>query len=200
MQYIVGLTGLIGSGKSVAAKYFSDIGIDIVDTDHIAHMITNKNGIAIHSIHQEFGKEYITSDNSLNRDKMRKLIFSDKKAKTALEKILHPLIYKESIEQINQSSSLYTIVAVPLLFKSLKFMSIINRSIFVDCNEKTLIKRVISRNGMLTHEVQNIIKSQSPRDTQLLLCDDILSNNQTLNELYNNVLKLDTKYKNLWLN
>lgn len=195
MKFIVGLTGLIGSGKSMVAHKFQHLGIDIIDTDKIAHDITSHNGIAIAKIRQNFGKNYINMENSLDRPKMRELIFSDQHAKIQLENILHPIILKETHKLIAASKSPYTIIAVPLLFKSLTYMSLIHRSIFVDCNKADLIKRVSARSNLSHTQINAILKSQVPPKIQLSLCDDVLDNNHSLPEMYNNVLKLDNKYR-----
>lgn len=195
MKYLIGLTGLIGSGKSVVAKQFMSLGIDVIDTDAIAHEITGKDGAAIRTIKQIFGPGYITVDNTLNRSRMRALIFSDSRAKAQLEEILHPLIFIKTKELIIQSDSIYTIIMVPLLFKSLKYMSFINQSIFIDCTEKTLIKRVMLRNNLNPTQIKTILQAQAPRDLQLSLCDHVLNNNTNMQELYNSVLKLDVRFR-----
>lgn len=200
MKLIIGLTGLIGSGKSVVAEEFQKLGIDIIDTDKIAHEITSTNGTAIDKIRKIFGKNYINPDNSLNRIKMRDLIFNEKSSKLKLENILHPLIIEKTRRLITQSNSPYIIVAVPLLFKSLKYMSFIHRSVFVDCRRNILIKRVIARNNLSRTQINAILENQVARKIQLLLCDDILDNNSTVEEMYNSVLELDHKYRNFCQN
>lgn len=197
MKLIIGLTGLIGSGKSVVADQFARLGVDIIDTDKIAHDITSVNGIAMVMILQQFGKNYVNIDGSLNRDAMRNLVFQNKTAKIQLEKILHPLIYAQSKLQIVQSNSPYVMVIVPLLFKALHYLSLIHRSLFVNCNEDLLISRVMHRNNFTQAQVMSILNQQTPAEIQLSLCDDTISNNDNLQALYNNVLELDQKYRNL---
>lgn len=200
MKYLIGLTGLIGSGKSIVAEEFTRLGIDIIDTDAIAHKITGINGIALENIKNTFGKTYITQDNAMNRIRMRELVFRNLEAKMQLEEILHPLIFAKTEELIAQSTSTYTVIAVPLLFKSLKYMSLIHRSIFVDCSEEQIIERVILRSSLTIPQIKSILENQTPRAIQMSLCDDILNNNKSINELYNSVLKLDAKYKDLYQN
>ena len=134
MQYIVGLTGLIGSGKSIASKIFEEIGIKVIDTDLIAHQITSVNGIAIPQIIKQFGVEYINLSGELNRLKMRNLVFSQPNVRKQLEKILHPIIFMEVLKQVKANSDKYIVLVVPLLFKSFKYLSIIHRRIFIDCD------------------------------------------------------------------
>ena len=198
MIHKVGLTGLVGSGKSQAASYFAQLGIDIIDTDLIAHQITAADGIAIPAIIKDFGKGYVCLDGSLNRPKMRELAFKDDDARAKLELILHPLIFDEVVQSIANAHGLYTIIVVPLLFKSPRYLELINRSIFVDCKLETLTKRVMERNGFSTLEVSRILDAQLPRAIQLKMADDILDNNESQNALKRQVEELDKKYKNLF--
>jgi dephospho-CoA kinase len=94
VKNIIGLTGLIGSGKSLVADYFAQLGVEIIDTDAISHILTSANGGAIQEIRSKFGSDFITVNQDLNRDKMRNLIFKNMQAKKDLEQIIHPLIYE----------------------------------------------------------------------------------------------------------
>ena len=102
MNFVVGLTGGIGSGKSTVSKLFEDLGITVIDTDVISRKLTEVNGIAINRIRENFGEAYTNSIEGIDRAKMRELIFSDKEARNKLEKILHPLILNEVKTQIEK--------------------------------------------------------------------------------------------------
>jgi dephospho-CoA kinase len=197
-MYKVGLTGLLGSGKSQAASYFAELGIDIIDTDLISHHLTKPSGAAIPMIISNFGIDYICSDGGLNRSKMRELIFKDDCARVILESILHPLIFNEVIQHIAQKVGLYVVIVIPLLFKSQLYLEIMDRTIFVDCDEDRLISRVMLRNGFTEYSVRNILSVQLPRSIQLGMADDILDNNKDLQSLRAQVLDLDKKYNSLF--
>lgn len=83
-MFVVGLTGGIGSGKTTVADLFAARGVSIVDTDLIAHRITAPGVLAMPGIAQAFGADYVAADGSLDRAKMRALIFSDDTAKRRL--------------------------------------------------------------------------------------------------------------------
>ena len=137
MSFVVGLTGGIGCGKSIASQCFSDLGVHIIDTDVIARTITQSNGQAINAIKNAFGDTYLTKDGSLDREKMRELVFSDDDApRSRLEKILHPIILNETIRQIGQARSSYVIVVVPLLFETKDYDHIVQRILVIDCDEQ----------------------------------------------------------------
>jgi dephospho-CoA kinase len=196
-QYKVGLTGLIGSGKSMAAEYFTRLGIDIVDTDMISHKITAPDGVAIPHIVDAFGRGYITAAGALNRPLMRELIFKNTLEKHKLESILHPLIFDAVLLEIGKTSSIYTIIVVPLLFQSMRYHKYMDRSIFVDCNQTTIIDRVMKRDNWSLDMVQLALDNQMPRIQQLALADDVLDNNKTPETLGLQVKILHEKYKNL---
>lgn len=198
MKNIVGLTGLIGSGKSLAADFFARLGVTIIDTDQISHELTSRGGLAIGAIQSEFGSAYIKTDGSLNRDLMRQLVFVDSNARIRLESILHPLIFISVVNQVKQDQGLYTIVVVPLLFKSQRYLEYVTRSIFVDCKINLLVERVMKRSGLTQKEVLDIVKTQVPRDVQLNMADDILNNSKTLSCLEGEVYKLHQQYQKLF--
>src|SRR5262245_26700705 len=96
---VVGLTGGIGSGKTAAADEFGRLGATVVDTDVIAHELTDTGGAALPQIERLFGAEFIR-DGRMDRQRMRQHVFSDPAAKKALEGLLHPLIREESKRRI----------------------------------------------------------------------------------------------------
>ena len=198
MKYIIGLTGLIGSGKSLVADIFRDIGVDVIDTDVIAHQITSANGIAIKDIYDTFGDKFIKDSGELNRLLMRDLVFSDLRSRHKLENILYPFIFAEVQNEVNKSFQSYLIVVVPLLFKSVKYINLIQRSIFVDCKEDVLIKRVINRSGINEQDVRKILNAQMSQSLQLVLCDDIIDNNSHITSLKEQIIKLNNNYKKIF--
>ncbi len=91
-MFSVGLTGGIGSGKSVVAERFALHGATVVDSDLIAHQITAPGGSAMPLIEARFGSQFLTPTGALDRARMRALVFGDATAKLKLEAITHPLI------------------------------------------------------------------------------------------------------------
>ena len=89
---IVGLTGGIGSGKTTVSNIFADLGIDIIDTDVIAHDLVKHDPSVLKQIVTLFGDDVLQDDSTLDRKKLAKLIFNQKNRKQQLEGILHPKI------------------------------------------------------------------------------------------------------------
>ena len=197
-RLIIGLTGGIGSGKSTVAALFAEHGAGIIDTDAIAHFLTQAGGEAIAAIRAAFGNDYLTDDGALDRAKMRALIFSDAAAKQRLEQILHPLIFEQANAQLRPlQASPYIVVVVPLLPESRTFRQLVQRVLVVDCDENTQIARVIGRSSMNEAEVRAIIARQTPRADRLRLADDVIHNDAGLDRLAEQVAVLHERYSKM---
>lgn len=195
---IIGLTGLIGSGKSTVAGLFAQLGVRIIDTDLIAHQLTQANGAAVAMLIAEFGSAVITPENELNRTWLREMVFMDSAMRQKLETILHPLIFAESLRQLQLASSApYTIVVVPLLFRSPQFLGLTKRNIFVDCAFAYLVPRLKARSNLDLAQIDAILAAQVKREEQLTQADDIIENNNDLKQLSQQVLQLHKKYLGL---
>lgn len=194
-RLIVGLTGGIGSGKSTVAALFAEHGAGIIDTDVIAHHLTQVNGEAIPLIRAAFGNDYLTGDGALDRARMRGLIFLDAAAKQRLEQILHPLIFEQAKAQLQQlQTKPYILTVVPLLPESRTFRQLVQRVLVVDCDENTQIARVTGRSRMTEEEVRAIIARQTPRAERLRLADDVIHNDADLDSLAGQVAVLHEHY------
>lgn len=175
-MFAVGLTGGIGSGKTTVADLFATQGIVIVDTDVIAHRITAPGGAAMPLIEQAFGSGFIASDGSLDRAKMRALVFSDDAAKARLEAITHPLIRAETERERGTATGPYVVIVVPLLVESGTWKTRVDRVLVVDCSTETQIERVMRRNAFSREQVLAIMARQASREARLAAADDIIVN------------------------
>ncbi|CAB3779221.1 dephospho-CoA kinase [Paraburkholderia fynbosensis] len=175
-MFVVGLTGGIGSGKSTVADLFAAHGVSLVDTDLIAHRITAPHGMAMPPIAAEFGPAFVAADGSLERARMRELVFSDEGARKRLEAITHPLIRAQTKREQREAQGPYVIVVVPLLVESGSWKHRVNRVLTVDCSVETQIARVMSRNGFSRDQVLAIIARQATREARLAAADDVIDN------------------------
>jgi dephospho-CoA kinase len=197
---IVELTGGIGSGKTAAANMFAERGAVLVDADAIAHELTVPGGAAMQAIEAEFGREVIAGSGALDRAAMRRLAFGDVSARARLEKILHPMIRKESEARVAaalSSSSAYVVLVIPLLVESGQAGSRGGRTLVVDCPESLQVERVMARNGLKADEVKAIMKAQASRTARLAVADDVILNDKGLAELREQVAVLHVKYSTL---
>jgi len=195
----VGLTGGIGSGKSAVADCFAARGVTIVDTDLIAHRITAPHGVAMAQIAADFGPEFVAPDGSMDRARMRTLVFGDESARKRLEAITHPLIRSETERETRDAKGPYVIVVVPLLVESGTWKTRVDRVLTVDCSVETQIARVMRRNGFTREQVLAIIARQATREARLAAADDVVVNDTgaTLETLAHDVDALHQTYLKL---
>ena len=109
MSYVIGLTGGIGSGKTVVSDHFASIGVPIVDTDIIAREIVHPGEPALQKLIEAFGKQILLTDGRLDRATLRTLAFEDSDNKALLDSITHPAIREKAIQQITLVSFQYCI-------------------------------------------------------------------------------------------
>lgn len=172
----IGLTGGIGSGKSYVADLCQQWGASVVDTDVIAHELTQPHGAAIELIRQQFGAAYINDVGAMCRESMRELVFNDPIQRERLQDILHPLIREIALEQVANASGCYVLVVVPLLIESGQWLSTLDAVCVVDCDEATQIARVVQRNRLTPEQIRRIIGTQATREQRLAAADYVIKN------------------------
>ena len=196
-NYIVGLTGGVGSGKSTVAEGFVAAGAALVDTDAIAHELTGVGGAAMPALIAAFGPKVAHADGAMDRAAMRQQVFADPEARARLEAILHPMIRQLSAERCLAAETPYVILAVPLLVESGTYRQRCDRIAVVDCLESQQIKRVMARNGLSAEAVKAIMAAQAGREERLAVADDVITNDADLDCLYAQVNDLHRKYLHL---
>lgn len=195
--FSVGLTGGIGSGKTLIANMFGERGAAVIDSDHIAHQLTGAGGAAIPAIRAQFGDAFLTPEGSLNRAKMREHVFAEPIAKKQLEAILHPLIRAEAAKAAQQAIGDYLLFVVPLLVESGTWKDQVSRILVIDCPEELQVQRVVQRNGLSESQVRAIIAAQASREERRALADDIILNESDAASLQPEVDRLHTLYVSL---
>jgi dephospho-CoA kinase len=175
----LGLTGGIGSGKSTVARLLAVHGATLIDADAISRATTAMGGAAIAPILEAFGAEMITDQGALDRDLMRKRIFSDPSAKLLLESIIHPLVGK-AINTETQAAlardAKCIVFDIPLLVESPHWRQRLQRVLVVDCLPSTQIARVMQRNALAEDQIVQIMGSQATRTNRLAAADMVIFN------------------------
>jgi dephospho-CoA kinase len=195
--FSVGLTGGIGSGKTMVADMFAVRGAAIIDTDHIAHQLTAPGGIAIPAIRAQFGEAFLMADGAMNRVKMRETVFADPVAKRQLEFILHPLIRSETDRAAAQARGVYLMFVVPLLVESGTWKQRTSRVLVVDSREQLQVERVMSRSGLTEVQVRAIMATQASRETRLAAANDVIVNDGEAAALVPQIERLHALYSSL---
>ncbi|WP_028357253.1 dephospho-CoA kinase [Brackiella oedipodis] len=192
-KFSIGLTGGIGSGKSAVSQILREQGITVIDADQISRQLTAPGGAAIAAIAAEFGAQFISTDQALNRAAMRDLVFNDDDAKRRLEAIIHPLIRAHMQTLHVQAPSPYVVYDIPLLIEGIeKWGQQLQRICVILCDRQTQIDRVSKRNALSVSQIQKIIDSQASEQERLAHADDIIKNgaNISLPTLKEQVLAL----------
>lgn len=193
----IGVTGGIACGKTAASNVFRSLGITVIDADIIARKVVEPGSKLLCELVKIFGNDILNPDGSLNRKRLRDLVFSDKKALAALNALMHPAIHAELERQANLASSVYTVLVIPLLFEH-HLESFVDRILVLDVKEETQIKRVMERDGSSREIAKEILKNQISREKRRELADDLIeTDGLLLSELKELVLNLHTKYLQL---
>lgn len=182
-QLVAGLTGGIGSGKTAVSNRLQQLGATIIDTDEIAHKLTQPGGMAMPDIQRRFGDAAVRADGSMDRDHIRALVFKEPDQRIALEKILHPKIRDLVQQGLAQGATHYFVIVVPLLFEKGGWGELMDEIIVVDCPVEQQVARVMERNGWPESQVLAVINNQASRATRLAGADHVIENTGDLPEL-----------------
>lgn len=188
-MFVVGLTGGIGSGKSAATSIFEDLGIDVVDADLASREAVLPGSKVLGQIQKKFGDEILLEDQSLNRAKLREIIFDNSEDKIWLEQLLHPEIRHIIQSKLENSSSEYVILVSPLLFETDQH-EFCNTTILIDTSMNSQVSRTSKRDSVSEDSVKKIISAQMSRDDKLKIAKIVINNDDSLEQLELNVKKV----------
>ena len=189
---IVGLTGGIGSGKSVAGDFFIELGIDVIDADHVSKNILDDNESAKKLFLEHFGEKFIDKNNNVDRALLRDEIFKNEDKKEALESIIHPLVREEIFNFIENSNSVYKIIMVPLIYET-NSQDFYDKIVVVDCKEENQIIRASKRDNKTKNDIINIMKNQASSEERMSIADEVIKNDSSLDDLKKQVIKVHQK-------
>lgn len=192
-NWVLGLTGGIGSGKSAVSAMFEELGIQVVDADIVAREVVEPGSVGLTKITAHFGDEILTSNRTLDRAKLRAIIFADESQKQWLNNLLHPLIRESMLNQLKQATSNYVILVAPLLFEN-GLEKYCNHTLLIDVPVEVQITRTTARDNVSVELAKQIIASQMSRADKQQKAADILDNNRPLEEVKTDVQKLHEKY------
>ncbi len=191
---VVGLTGGIGSGKSEAARFFTELGVAVIDADVIVHTLTQSGTDTFNAIVDLFGESIVNMEGELDRAELADIVFHDHAKKQQLEAIIHPQV-RQQIREFTQmhSAEPYIVVVIPLLIESGQ-SDLVDRILVVHADEAVRIRRVAYRDARSMQQIASIINSQASDAEREAAADDNLDNNGTLDELRNAVAQLHEQY------
>jgi dephospho-CoA kinase len=194
---LVGLTGGIASGKSTVAKILQDLGAAIVNADDLAREVVLPGREAWKEVVAAFGVDILQTDQNLDRQKLRTLIFNQPEARKRLESIIHPRVRalaEERIRQYGAAGYPVVIYEVPLLFEG-KLQEWLRPVILVACNLETQTARLQKRDHLARADAEKHIAAQMSLAEKRRLADYVIENNGSLADLERQTRQILEKLK-----
>lgn len=190
----IGLTGGIASGKTSVSDIFAALGAPIIDSDIVSRELMQPGEPAFNKVVQHFGKSILSADDSIDRSRLRKIIFNDDSEKNWLESILHPLIYQRcsNLIEAHQGEG-YLLLVVPLLFET-SFQSLVERVCVVNCPAELQIQRLCKRDNIDEKLAKLMLSRQWNNQQRILQADDIIDNDRDDIDLRPQVVALHQMY------
>jgi dephospho-CoA kinase len=186
---VIALTGGIGAGKSTVAQFFSELGANVVDADHLARIAIERGSAGFDEVVERFG-ETILANGDINRKALAEIVFSDPDAKGDLEAIIHPRVQKLFAQAVlDNEPSAHLIYEIPLLVETAaasKFDFIVT----VEADEDLRIERLLTR-GMFITDIKARLASQAPSQARIDIADAVIVNDGDEDHLLRQV-------ENLW--
>ena len=182
---LVGLTGGIASGKSTVAAILRRLGASIVNADELSREVVQPGQDAWNEITKSFGSEILQEDMTLDRKKLRKIVFDNPEARKKLEAIIHPRVRalaERRIGELAASGSSVIVYEVPLLFEA-QIHLWLRPVILVACNIDTQKKRLLERDHLTKLEAQQHLDAQMSLEEKRKLADYIIENNGAMEDL-----------------
>ena len=184
MSVIIGLTGGIGSGKSIVAKVFECLGIPVFNADATAKDIMNSNPIIKSKLIEAFGNEVYSSTidkngnvaETLNRSYLSKIVFSDTHQLEILNAIVHPITIQAAFNWAAAQTAPYVIKEAALFFESGSSKGV-SKIIGVSAPKALRIHRVMKRDHCTKEEVEKRMTYQIEETIKMKLCDYVIVNN-----------------------
>lgn len=195
-DYVVGISGGIGSGKTTVTDLFAKYAVEVIDADLIAREVVEPGTPALKAIVDKFGQSVLDKSGHLDRAKLRTLVFNDNEVKNWLNQLLHPAIRLQMLLQTQQAKSIYCLLSVPLLVEN-KLFEQVDRVVIVDVDEQTQLQRTLLRDKTNEQQIRAIMNAQATRQQRLAVADDVIDNNGKADDLAKQVAQLHKNYLQL---
>ncbi|MDZ7337161.1 MAG: dephospho-CoA kinase [candidate division KSB1 bacterium] len=175
---VVGLTGGIGSGKSVVARLLRRYGLPVIDADAVGHQLTAHDETVRAALRQTFGERVFGPDGRLLREQLACIVFSDADARQCLNRIIHPPMRRcidAHVQSLLESGHRIVVVDGALLGEA-DLVGHLDALVVVYAPLKERIARIRQRNGLPDEEILRRIAAQMPLEEKLRLADYVVYN------------------------
>jgi dephospho-CoA kinase len=194
----VGITGGIGSGKSVVCRVFANLGIPVFYADTVSRELTNQNTEIRAKLFDWYGSDIYLPNSELNRKMLAQIIFSDKFELEKVNNLVHPLVRKAFIDWTEHQSSPYVVQEAAILFESGQYLNF-DHVVLVTASTETKIERVMKRDNLSHEQVVERMKNQWPDSKKLTMANDVVICNDQ-NMIIPQVIKIHDKLLVKWQN
>lgn len=186
---VIALTGGIGAGKSTVAQFFSELGADVIDADHLARVAIERGSEGFDEVVARFGEEILTNGD-INRRALAEIVFSDAAAKSDLEAIIHPRVQQLFAQALLDNDAATNLVyEIPLLVET-NAASKFDFIVTVEAEEDLRIERLLAR-GMFISDIKARLANQVPSQARIDIADVVIINDGDEDHLLRQV-------ENLW--
>lgn len=190
MSLLVGLTGNMGSGKTMAAGLMKELGAHILDADAVCRGLMRPGQPAWKEIVEHFGKDILREDQTLDRSQLADIVFENLEQKQVLERILHPRVFQVEQKEYEQLKKMkpdaVLVVDAALLIESGNYKKM-DKVVVITCDDEIRSKRLLQRGSFTSSDIERRINSQMSQDQKVRCADYVLSNNGTKKELKSQV-------------
>ena len=186
---VIALTGGIGAGKSTVAQFFSELGANVIDADHLARVAIERGSEGFDEVVARFGEEILTNGD-INRRALAEIVFSDAAAKSDLEAIIHPRVQRLFAQALLDNDAATNLVyEIPLLVET-NAASKFDFIVTVEAEEDLRIERLLAR-GMFISDIKARLANQVPSQARIDIADVVIINDGDEDHLLRQV-------ENLW--
>jgi len=187
---IVGITGTIASGKSTVGRILSELGVPVIDTDHIVHQLMASDRGLKNAIVQRFGEAVLAEGGEgIDRATLGRIVFQDERARRDLEAIVHPAVLLEYRRQASAASGSLVAILVPLLFEA-GIASEFDEVWTVVADPAVLRNRLRERDGLSEAEIDSRLSAQLPQAEKATRADQTIDNSGTIAETRRQIARL----------
>lgn len=177
---IILLTGGISTGKTFASDYLASLGAHVIDTDLIAREVVDPNHKVgrktLAAIAHHLGAEALTPEGTLNRVKVRELIFTHPSLKEKLEAITHPEILAVVKMALTKPTATYHLMVVPIIYTGSPYLELADYKVTIEVDRETQIARLMARDGINHALAEKIVAAQINHEERRKLVDEVVYN------------------------
>jgi len=193
---VVGLTGSFGSGKSTVAGMFRSRGAQVIDADRLAHRLIIPGSGIYKRIVSAFGKGILKKDNTVDRRRLADIVFSNRLALKALDRIVHPAVIRLIKNKIRASRQRMIVLDAPLLIEA-GLAGLTDKLVVVKAPVRKQIARIRKKSPLSERDILKRIRRQLPLVKKLRLADFIIDNSGTIGQTRKQVEQIRRR---LWIN